>query len=336
MEGKVKKLFTTFNTLTVLMLSVGLMAFITACEGPEGPQGPQGPAGDDGQDGATTCMECHNFSTDLVAKIMNYEESGHYTGTSYVRGSIGSCAACHSSEGFTMWAAGEEVTGIATPTPVGCRTCHNIHKTYTEEDYDLTYNDPVSLIGDMTNGETVDLGAANLCVACHQSRDRGYGLENGGDVEISSSHWGPHLGTQTNTLMGVGGYETAGGAYNNSAHTTMITDGCVSCHMFNENHTFEADIAYCETCHDDIESFDYDGVQTQVAQLMDELKDHLIAEGLAAEEDEEVHPVAGVTTSADKAGALFNYFLLVDDGSYGVHNPRYITALLDNSIAVFN
>ena len=38
--------------------------------------------------------------------------------------------------------------------------------------------------------------------------------------------------------------------------------------------------------------------------------------------------------TADQAKALYNYMVVYQDHSYGVHNPSYIRALLNNSIAL--
>jgi len=38
------------------------------------------------------------------------------------------------------------------------------------------------------------------------------------------------------------------------------------------------------------------------------------------------------TYSSDVAGARFNYQMCLEDRSNGVHNPKYVKALLQNSI----
>jgi hypothetical protein len=187
----------------------------------------------------------------------------------------------------------------------------------------------------MYNGETVDFGKGNLCANCHQTRPRSYGLELGGaDVEINSSHWGPHHGTQANVFAGSGGYEVAGSvAYTNSAHTTVVSDACVTCHL--ESHNFEADTDACEACHADIEDMDYRGIQAEVGLLFDQLAEHLIELGVLELEDGEYHPHSGVTVTNAQAGALLNFFMIMEEGSFGVHNAKYTKALLTNSIEVF-
>jgi hypothetical protein len=97
-------------------------------------------------------------------------------------------------------------------------------------------------------------------------------------------------------------------------------------------------------CH----GFDINGLQTEVEALIEQLRDLLLAKGsLAAETEYEIgddgviieevvvgyHPVVGNYPAAE-ASALWNYILIeIEDGSLGVHNPRYTKDLLEASIA---
>ena len=329
----------TFNGALVVMQLIAVCALIsfTGCEGPEGPIGPAGTAG---VSGTGDCGTCYDVSTSILAKQIQWEESLHGSGGAYVRGSSASCAPCHSSEGFSMKVAGMEVTGSDDPTPVNCRTCHDIHTNYDITDYALATTAPVELTGSMPSTMTVDIGKGNLCANCHQTRNRSsYGLEVGGpDVTITSSHYGPHHGVQTNCLVGESAFELPGTlAYTNSAHATAVSDGCVTCHL--SSHTFEASEDACETCHADIDGFDYRGVQTEIKGLVVELAALLYADGLIehAEPDEDgaYHNLKKTTTSA-KAGALFNFIWVAnEDGSNGIHNTKYTRAMLQNSIEAF-
>lgn len=330
------KLHQKLGKISVFLIVFGFTALIMSCEGPEGPAGPEGPQGPAGKDATINCQECHNANTLLTAKILQYKQSGHYTGSAYARGTSGGCAQCHATSGFQQWTSGEEVTGTPDPTPPGCRACHNIHETYSEDDYGLRTTAAVTLMGDLTEGGTFDKGTGNLCAHCHQSRERGYGLEvNGaGNVTISSSHWGPHLGTQANVYIGNGGFEVPGSeSYGNSPHTNGIANSCVDCHLVDANHTFGPNDDACVTCHG--EDFDYSDFTGEIETLIEELAMHLVDAGVLEGEEGEYHPVSGAETTHNIAGALFNYFIVVNDGSHGVHNPKYVKALLQNSIEVF-
>ena len=274
-----------FSILMIVAMT-GMISVFYGCEGEQGPAGPAGADGQDGKDAAANCMDCHNETTDLKAKIVQYQTSKHYTGGAYVRGSSASCAPCHATEGFRQVVAGEEVTGHDAPTPVGCRTCHAIHSTYTTDDFAVITTDPVTLVGDFTDGEVFDKGKGNLCVNCHQSRTRNYGLivDSDDETEINSSHYGPHYGTPGNVLYGVGLYEVSGSmAYPApaSGHYAMIADACVTCHMVGTAHTFEPNEDACESCHGG--DFDWSTQHDEIEGLFNELADLLVAEGLLEE-----------------------------------------------------
>jgi hypothetical protein len=63
------------------------------------------------------------------------------------------------------------------------------------------------------------------------------------------------------------------------------------------------------------------------------LRDKLIALGVVEGDDEHgYHPVVG-TYPMVQAQAFFNWVGLEEDRSLGAHNPKYVKALLANSIA---
>ena len=325
------------TAVSIVFAWVFLVCVVSLFLGCEGEQGPTGP----GADSSGSCGSCHDVSTSILAKQTQTATSGHGTGTSYLRSTSASCALCHSSEGFSMMVAGEEVTGIDAPTRQNCRTCHNIHKNYDETDYALATTAPVELTGTVYTGTTIDIGKGNLCSTCHQTRFRGYEEDGlvvgGGDYTNTSSHFGPHHGTQANYLTGNGGFEVPGTlAYTNSYHATGVEDGCVTCHVHEGDHTFEASEDACAVCHTDIDGIDeYRGVQDEFALLMTELETVLLADSLLAGDPGDTHPNTPITRSANKMGALMNFMGLVDDGSLGIHNTKYQRAMLQNSIEVF-
>ncbi len=322
---------------------VGLVAIVAValagCAGAEGPQGPPGDVAD------ITCAECHNDTTLVLARQVQNANSLHMTGGHSYYGSRADCSICHTSEGFTQRLAigsvdiGED-TIIENASPINCRTCHEIHETYTAADFALRVDGPVTL---ELSGDTIDLGAGNVCASCHQPR-WSYDIPEvgGGDYEITSSHFGPHYGPQSAIVVGVAGYGAFTGT---SVHDKYVEDGCPVCHMpdaygaYAGGHTMK--IAYersgrereylvgCETCHSDIESLDRNDVQTEVQALVDELAELLIAAGIM---DEDGDAVVGTYSSA-QAGALWNYFMVTDDRSDGVHNPQYTKFLLQTAIA---
>jgi hypothetical protein len=320
--------------------------------GPAGPAGPEGPAAADGADGADgaagegaavmmaadlTCTECHDDTALITGKKAPWETSVHGSGTAaaYAGGRDG-CTGCHSGASFSkMVAAGqtpETYEGDAADvTHQDCRTCHQIHVSYTGADWALETDAPVEVYA--FEGVTYDGGKGNLCANCHIPRRAIAEADADGNIEVDSTHWGPHHGPQAAILLGLTG---AGEAAEGSpgAHYSMVEDTCVACHLGeSDNHTFLPDVAACLGCHADIEDFDFSGLQTEVGEKLAQLEELLVAKGLwAVSEEGEGHPVVGVYPAAE-AQALWNYITLaVEDGSHGVHNPAYTKALLDWSL----
>jgi len=269
----------------------------------------------------------------LTGKQTAWSESVHGTGEAYVRGSSASCAGCHSGGGFTAMVAagqnpGEVEAGDPNPTRQDCRACHQIHTSYTGEDWALTTTDAVDLYA--FEGATFDGGKGNLCANCHQPR-RAFPEAEAGMITGISSHWGPHHGPQSAMLLGLAGAGEVEGSP--SAHATMVADTCVTCHVGEgADHTFEPDVSACQACHADAEDFDINGTQTEIQALLDELGDALVAAGLLTENSEDGHP-AVEEAPEDVAPALWNWIYIAhEDKSVGVHNPAYTRALLEASL----
>jgi len=148
------------------LLLIGLVLFagliFAACAGPQGEPGPPGPAGPAGPAGAAgaaapqmtatdlSCTQCHNDTTLITGKKTAWSESRHGMGEAYLRGTSASCAGCHSGGGFSARiAAGlnpdEVEEGDPNPTRQDCRACHQIHTTFTNDDFALETTDPVDL-----------------------------------------------------------------------------------------------------------------------------------------------------------------------------------------------
>ena len=72
--------------------------------------------------------------------------------------------------------------------------------------------------------------------------------------------------------------------------------------------------------------------------MLEELEAALFAAGMddedghAIESDDEAVPPIWISYEADSAGALWNFLLVEEDQSMGIHNPAYAKALLENPI----
>ena len=323
----------------VLMIGVVLASCAPGPEGPQGPEGPAGPAGPPGESVSVadlTCTECHNETTIIWSKEAQFRENSvHGTGEAFERGESTSCAGCHGTEGAKARInAGlpphdESVEGVTNVSPFDCRTCHNIHMTYTGEDWVLTGGAaPVKL--EYTDG-TFDGGDGNLCANCHQIRNPKPEVVDG-NIAITSSRYGTHHGAEAAMLLGEGGLGVTGEP---SPHYKQVEETCVGCHMGAErNHTYEPEVERCQECHSDAENFDMEGTQTEVAAMLEELKAIFIAKGMMDAESglwitDRDNPA---TYPEAVANAMWNYKFVEEDQSMGVHNAPYTKALLEQAL----
>ncbi len=312
---------------------------------------------------ASSCFTCHGDQDfRLVAARQQYNNSKHGSGDNINRNRnqasyYQTCERCHTMEGFVEQIGGPEATGEHFST-ISCFACHEPH---TNGNLSLRASGPVTL----ADGEVFDFGKGNLCANCHQSR-RDVNTYVSEEVTLST-HWGPHYSDQADVLMGTGGYEYDGVTYNNSAHSSVALRGCVDCHMGtsqanlvgghtfamrDENDEFE-NIFGCNVtgCHaaDPLNSinrmadqdFDGDGtiegVQDEIKAMLSELKSELIAANLLMldpeDPDSSYHPVDGrVISDIDSSGALWNYLVIAEERSYGIHNTDYAVALLESAM----
>jgi len=331
-----------------LLLLIPTLA-IMGCDGDAGPAGPAGPVGADGEDGddgddgangtsVAVCLDCHSDASSLQV-YLEYAQSHHQLGL-YVgyAGGRSSCARCHSKQGYIEYAVNGEVEGnVASPAAIDCATCHMVHP----DEFGLRLTGPVTWIADEGYGDTsVDFGDnSNTCAECHQSRRNEPNITDPGDTfEITSTHYGPHHGAMANVLAGELFAEIEGTmTYPTTSIHVQFGATCVTCHMetYTEGtggHTWWPNVDNCQSCHATTD-FDYGGVQTDTQALLDDLQAILLDLGVIeyVEEDEAYEPVVG-TYPMVQAQAFFNWIGLTEDRSLGVHNPRYVEALLTNSI----
>ncbi|MCL4562708.1 MAG: hypothetical protein M1281_19110 [Chloroflexi bacterium] len=322
---------------------------LTACAGPAGPVGPAGPAGPQGPAGAAgaagpagpagaagqaataTCEDCHNATSNLTGKLEAWIASVHGSGTAFGHaGTNVACTGCHSGSGFTaaidakVAPGAAQETALVNPSRIDCRACHQIHTTYTKQDWALTITSPVKMLA---TDVTYDGGSGNLCANCHQQRTA-FPEAKDGKVSVTSTHWGGHHGPQTAMMLGVGGAVVTG----QPGPHYGISDTCVACHMGgageNADHSFTPNVSACTKCHSDAKDFDVNGEQTAIQKQLDEVKTALTTKGLL---DKDGVMVVG-DYPTDYAAALWNYLLVEEDRSLGVHNPPYAKSLLDAAL----
>jgi hypothetical protein len=309
---------------------------IVGCEGKRGPVGPSGSA---------DCILCHSDDTTIPRIVAEWKNSVHASGEHIKYGDLTNksfCGSfCHTSEGFVALVETGVKIDVERPSAIGCFTCHAPH---TKRNFDLR----TDIVYTLMNGAVFDYGKGNLCANCHHSREN-VNTYVSTPTTFGDSHWGPHVSVQSDMLAGENGYEyswyTPG--YGDSYHTNAVRtlDGCVRCHMdHGEGYTLgghswnmewdkKLNLVTCNTdgCHgaDPLETFDYKDRHSIIEAYLDTLGEALIAAKLL---DSTFLPIDTATTSADSAGAVWNFLLVEDDQSYGVHNFEYAKALLESAI----
>jgi hypothetical protein len=322
-----------------------------------GPAGADGTNGTNGINGTTECATCHskahtgpiNASFALsVHAIETMHETTNASGalisltTSEYTNRTG-CVECHTSQGYIDKLNGDVLktgTGTALGFPaypggkqaISCTTCHNKHSSFDFKndgnDYALRQGfTPVVLAADASY--KMDMGTSNTCVNCHQPRS----LPPTTATVKLSSRFGPHHGPQSTLLEGIQGAlivgSTAYPAPKSAKHRTGSS--CVSCHMGkttdgkNGAHTWHPTPNACTTCHTGGAPASVGGYDADMATL----QTLLVAKGAWS-------TATGAFTSntvpLNVAQAAWNYSLLLEDRSKGIHNPSYAKALLKNSI----
>jgi hypothetical protein len=322
-----------------------------------GPAGENGINGTNGIDGTTECATCHSkahtgpVSTSYALSVHAVEtlhETTNVSGaiinlkTSEYANRTG-CVQCHTSQGYIDKLNGDVLktgTGTAAGFPaypggkqaISCTTCHNKHSSF---DFKNDGNDfalrqgftPVTL--DVDSSYKMDMGTSNTCVNCHQSRSL---PPTSGDVKLSS-RFGPHHGPQSTLLEGIQGALIVGStpypAPKSAKHRTGSS--CVSCHMGKTTdgkdgaHTWHPTPNACTSCHTGGAPASVTGFAADMATL----KGLLVAKGAY---DATANAFTSNTVPIKVAQAAWNYALLLEDRSNGVHNPTYAKALLKNSI----
>lgn len=306
-------------------------------------------------------------------RVYQWEESRHGGGTAWEENRT-SCAECHTTEGFIRKTKNMTIPDIANPTPPGCFACHSPHSNgdfslRTTTSTQLTLNSNITGVA----ASTFNVGKGNLCVGCHRPRTLSplpdpTKTTNNDTLKITNNRWYAHYGVQGQVLTGVGAFQFGDAAAyaKTTAHSTnapISTEGCVACHMADYSpanayggkiggHTMK--ISYtpegsttavellngCKVCHSSITKLDYNSKITTFNANMDSLKALLVARNWIDASNTIKIPTTGDKTlkivPASRSGALFNYMMLLHDGSHGVHNPAYANAMVLASIAELN
>lgn len=334
-----KEIFSTFKNTTHSSNGVGC----EECHGP-GSQHKE----DDGKVSIShwpgICGRCHE-------QFAQWQKSRHSDPLAFGHAEVGiprlsDCYKCHYTEGFIGAVESGDFSSFDYPmfthvpedTPnISCDVCHDPHNRSNNNPYGIRTE-----------------SAANLCGTCHEKKWQNATYKGKGNEIGNAWHWNDYTQYQGN----------------GNPHT--MDKGCVTCHMSNDiedtddygvlklgGHSLRMrdvgpdrdpgtsddlmNIDVCKNCHFDIETLDHHGavsrIKIKLKQLGKLLKENNsgflppFQPGKCAT----CHrggtlPFINDTADGVLNNAYTNYKLILNDGSFGIHNPGYIERLLDDSI----
>lgn len=282
-----------------------------------------------------------------------------------------SCAKCHNGQEYVrVQIDGEDPGDIPEYTLddlpnlyISCATCHDPHDAQYEAQLRVDSQADVIIPWDDT---PVNGGLGNVCISCHNGRRTRDDYDS--QMDEGSSHFGPHHNVQGPILFGLMGadlgnppatvdYDTG------HPHREWNDNTCTTCHMYRRayidadnpvefGHTFEPRFERCITCHTNWNADQEEEFWTWVEDFQSEteaLAQDFLDAWPAAWKDGDGVPVSVETNPGDGDGppasdpvgnayraALWNYYLVEDDGSMGVHNPNYVKSLLEEATAALD
>jgi hypothetical protein len=311
---------------------------------------------------AAVCEYCHQDASHHVHGEQ-YDVSGHANPVD--ESGNASCVPCHTGKGFA-----QVKMGIATSDPyfdksfsaISCAGCHDPHNTTNQ--YQLR---TVTATATDNTTQVAKGGLGRICMNCHKART----VANDAYVAATSfSRFGPHHSPATEVFFGQNFY-TFGKTFPQSKHADLMADGCVTCHMaatdngtngrpkLMGNHTFsmtsptgESNMTACASCHgyslgqnfSEVKFYingsgtlsgDFDGdgtvngLQTEVLGYINKIFALLPAGTPAGAAILSTRPTASWTTVQKQV--LWNLYMLLEDKSYGMHNPKFTFYILNES-----
>jgi hypothetical protein len=311
---------------------------------------------------AGNCAQCHDEPW-RHNKYSEFENSLHSesvwertTGSNANTNNLNDCIRCHDGKGFANFTKGLTTNAIswteADATRITCAACHDPHGN--EYEYSLR---PVPEGSDtLGNGYQYSIGGTGrLCMNCHKARRDNVSYTQ---TNVNSSHWGPHSSVQSDVYLGQNAAEFDGVPFISGYHKLVFDNACVDCHMVATTDTgtvtrdrvgghswnlYDEENDYfhgtsCVPCHGQINSFDDfiaskdfddDGTKESITQEIEGLETLLRIQlppiGIDSIDYTQI-------TTPELKKAYWNYQLIANDGSKGMHNARFAIDVLTKSI----
>ncbi|MGC8784611.1 MAG: multiheme c-type cytochrome [Armatimonadota bacterium] len=279
-----------------------------------------------------TCFRCHSapFRAQMVDSKLTYGQS---------RDAIDAAIQAMSADSIVEIAH-------ATHESASCASCHDPHR----QTGNLTWQGKeVQLRRAVLNTDTTDVAPGTpvkqhttfnqICASCHNGRGG-----NPSDSALNSGTARPnfHSSNQYNMLMGITGVEEQPGPIvRTTAHAT--TPGqCSHCHVANARHTFTVsyDIG-CSPCHTAADAAArVQATKSQIEQGLLALRSRLQAWSQQTFGDPDLWDYTTLIPAGKTAPpqsqvpievkrARHNYWFILRDSSFGVHNAAYARYLLE-------
>ncbi len=315
---------------------------------------------------AVGCFDCHSDDDNMLLRPRGQFDNSAHANHSLLDVVEESCTKCHTHEGFLNTYTDESVNHSAFSV-INCFTCHQPHPenpgTYGEWDMkDLRASDTnVRFVETQSTGRNdgsgygADFGLSNSCGHCHKATNS---IAKTNQV-ILTEDFGPHVSPQADIVSARNGYFFDIASVEPSKLSSHFDNGCIKCHYgkFGEGqgytfgeHTFRLEdknsglpfVDNCNGCHtgnpEKVTDF-YDRPSViEMNNLADSVKSLLASYeviDLVADTSGLTYEI-GKTVSAIKAQAYYNLQMFIKDGSQGIHNPNFVTAMLDSTINVLD
>ena len=288
-------------------------------------------------------QEEDGLSLDLIEAISEeWKSSGHQYAVTVTAGRGINCARCHDGVGYAEQLAYADVDFLPEhQAGIDCQACHT---GFGKERIDTGLAELPFM------SEPFQGGSGAVCASCHNGNNNPDTLFAQSEAGELTRYSYPHYGMNSALLTGQGGMEIPGEEYLVSIAHSTIEDSCVTCHMpvteeGYKSHTFKADLKYfdqtCGSCHVDQteKTFNIGGLQDEIKEKLNKLEKAILDATGAVK----IETGVGAFTYYDAQGnvitdipheayvATYNWRLVAEDGSFGVHNPLYAKSLLEKS-----
>lgn len=285
------------------------------------------------------CKNCHDGQTFMKTGGGFAPRQAETTGSTTGTGTAGEAEPGEPAEGERDWVVAAD-----------CRVCHAGQGVEAAQAGEIDIP-----------GQTVEAGMGSLCISCHNGWHGPGPNQEGQQRAPHSSVQGDMLfSANIATVTPAGGSTGGTGTVETENPHQEAQDTCVGCHVLGNgvpgeereegvpSHLMRAEGGEgCvgQDCHsedptDQNVETDVDGdgqnepFQTEVEGLMEALKSAIekSAGGTFKSEGGAIVFAGGAKPDAADYAAAYNYLYVLDDGSNGVHNPKFTQTLLQVSI----